>query len=557
MTAKRILIVGGVAGGASCAARLRRMDEQAEIFLFERGPDISFANCGLPYYIGGAIEDRKQLLMATPERFRDVFRVEVRAGSEVQRIDRDKKTIEIRNVQTAAVETQSYDVLVLSTGAAPVRPPLPGIDLPGIFTLRSLQDADRIRHWILHRKFEHAIVVGAGYIGLEMVENLSRRRMNVTLLERCDQVMPPMDPEMVSPVHDELRRQGIDLQLHNGAAAFEPSPRDTITVTTQDNQRFTAGLVVLAIGVKPDVALAQQAGLKLGPLGGICVDDQMRTSDPAIFAVGDAVEVRDFVTGRPALIPLAGPANRQGRIVADVIYGRDAHYRGSQGTAVIGCFDLTLAMTGATEKVLRREGIAHKKSYTHSAHHAGYYPGAERISLKLLFEPGTGRILGAQAVGRSGVDKRIDVLALAIQIGATVFDLEEAELAYAPQYGSAKDPVNIASFVAGNILRGDVEPAFWSEWQSLPATGGHAPLVLDVRHPLEVAAGGVPGALNIPLGELRRRLGELPRDREILVFCGVGQRAYFASRILMQSGFHARNISGGIATWKMQVGSSG
>jgi len=552
MASKRVLIVGGVAGGASCAARLRRMDEQAEVFIFERGPDISFANCGLPYYIGGAIADRQQLLVATPERFRDVFNVEVRTRHEVRRIDRAQKTIEVQNVQTGAIATEPYDVLVLSPGAVPVRPRLPGIDLPNIFTLRNLDDMDRIYDRLVHHNSERAVVVGGGYIGLEMVENLSRRGIHVTVLEQLDQVMSIMDPEIVAPVHEELRRQGVDLRLGNGVTAFEPGARETITVIGRSGEHFTAGLVILAIGVRPDVRLAQEAGLELGPLGGIRVDDQMRTSDPAIFAVGDAVEVRDFVTGRPALVALAGPANRQGRVVADVICGRDARFRGSQGTAVVGVFDVTVAKTGPTEKVLRREGIPFEKSYTHWSHHAGYYPGAQRISLKLLFEPGTGRLLGAQAVGRSGVDKRIDVLALAIQKGATVFDLEEAELCYAPQYGSAKDAVNIAGFVAGNILRGDVEPAHWTQWRACRTAGSQMPLVVDVRSPLEVAAGAVPGTINIPLGELRTRLDELPRDREIWVHCGVGQRSYYASRILKQHGFRVRNLAGGMTSFRME-----
>jgi NADPH-dependent 2,4-dienoyl-CoA reductase/sulfur reductase-like enzyme/rhodanese-related sulfurtransferase len=546
------LIVGGVAGGASCAARLRRLDERAEIFIFERGPDISFANCGLPYYIGGAIADRQQLLVATPERFRDVFNVEVRTRNEVRRIDRARKTIEVQNVQTGATATEPYDVLVLSPGANPVRPRWPGIDLPNIFTLRNLEDVDRIYDRLVHHNSERAVVVGGGYIGLEMVENLSRRGIHVTVLEQLDQVMSIMDPEMVAPVHEELRRQGVDLRLGNGVTAFEPGARETITVIARSGEHFSAGLVILAIGVKPDVRLAQEAALEIGPLGGIRVDDQMRTSDPVIFAVGDAVEVRDFVTGRPALVALAGPANRQGRVVADVICGRDAHFRGSQGTAVVGVFDVTVAKTGPTEKALRREGIPFEKSYSHWSHHAGYYPGAERISLKLLYEPGTGRLLGAQAVGKAGVDKRIDVLAMAIQNHATVFDLEEAELCYAPQYGSAKDAVNIAGFVAGNVLRGDVQPVHWTEWRACRTSGGELPLVVDVRHPLEVAAGAVPGTINIPLGELRTRLDELPRDREIWVHCGVGQRSYYASRILKQHGFRVRNLAGGMTSFKME-----
>lgn len=551
MASRRILIVGGVAGGASCAARLRRMDEFAEIFIYERGGDVSFANCGLPYYVGGAITDRQRLLVATPERFRDIFRIEVRTRHEVRSIDRAKKIIEAHNLQTGAVSRESYDVLVLAPGAAPIRPPLAGIDLPGIYSLRTLQDVDCLQSWLDYHNPSRAVVVGAGYIGLEMAENFSRRGMEVTLIERLDQAMPPMDPELVSPVYQELHKQGVDLHLQSEVVAFESGTNDKITVVTKRNERHMAGVVVLALGVKPDVWLAKQCGLEIGPTGGICVDDRMRTSDPSIFAVGDAVEVRDFITGKPTLIPLAGPANRQGRIAADVICGRDAHYRGTQGTAVVGVFDLTLAMTGATEKVLRREGIAYQKSYTHSAHHASYYPGAERISIKLLYAPDTGRLLGAQAVGKAGVDKRIDILAMAVQKGATVFDLEEAELCYAPQYGSAKDPINIAGFVAGNILRGDVAAASWADWKAL-AAANQTPVTLDVRPPTAVASGAVPGTIHIPLGELRSRLNELPRDQEIWVHCVVGQTSYLATRILKQNGFNVRNISGGFVSYKME-----
>jgi NADPH-dependent 2,4-dienoyl-CoA reductase/sulfur reductase-like enzyme/rhodanese-related sulfurtransferase len=551
MASRRILIVGGVAGGASCAARLRRMDEFAEIFIFERGPDVSFANCGLPYYVGGAITDRQKLLVATPERFRDIFNIEVRTRSDVRSIDREKKQIEVHNMQTGAVVHESYDVLVLATGAAPIRPPLPGIDLPGIFSMRTLQDVDGLQSWLSYHDPSRAIVVGAGYIGLEMVENFSRRGMEVTLMERLDQVMPPMDPEMITPVYMELDKQGVDLHLQSEVVAFEPAANDKITVVTKRNERHAAGVVILALGVKPDVDLARSCGLKIGPTGGISVDDRMRTSDPSIFAVGDAVEVSDFVTGRQTLIPLAGPANRQGRIAADVLCGRDVRYRGTQGTAVVGVFDLTLAMTGATEKVLRREGIAFEKVYTHPFDHASYYPGAERIAIKLIFAPDTGRLLGAQAVGKAGVDKRIDVLAMAIQKGATVFDLEEAELCYAPQYGSAKDAVNMAGFVAGNIIRGDVAPASWDAWKAL-ATLNQTPITLDVRPTAAVSTGAVDGTIRIPLGELRSRLNELPRDKEIWVHCAVGQTSYFATRILKQYGFNVRNISGGFTSYKME-----
>ena len=549
--AKRILIVGGVAGGASCAARLRRLDETAEIFVFERGPDVSFANCGLPYYVGGVIPQRQALLVATPERFRDVFRVEVRTRRDVRRIDRAAKTIEVCNVPSGEITREPYDVLVLSPGAAPIRPPLPGIDLPGIFCLRSLEDADRVHGWITERRAAHATVVGAGYIGLEVTENLVRRSLSVTLLERLDQVMPPFDPEMVEPVSRELLRQGVHLRFGDPVAAFEPGPDNGVTVVTQTIHRFPSDVVVFSVGVKPEVQLARDAGLDIGALGGIRVDDQMRTSDPAIFAVGDAVEVRDFITGQPTLTPLAGPANRQGRIAADAICGRDARYRGTQGTAVVGVFDLTLAMTGASEKALRRAGVPYEKSYTHSLHHAGYYPGGQQLSLKLLFDPSSGRLLGAQAVGKAGVEKRMDVLATAIQHGATVYDLEEAELCYAPQYGSAKDPVNIAGFVAANILRGDVDVAHWSDWKARQAAG-ETPLTLDVRPAAAVAAGAVPGTLRIPLGELRSRLREVPRDQEVWVHCGVGQTSYYATRILRQLGFRVRNISGGFTSYQRE-----
>jgi NADPH-dependent 2,4-dienoyl-CoA reductase/sulfur reductase-like enzyme/rhodanese-related sulfurtransferase len=557
MAPKRVLIVGGVAGGAACAARLRRLDEQAQIFLFERGPSISFANCGLPYYLGGVIEDRQRLLVASPERFRDWFQVEVRARTEVTAIHRLERTAVVRNVAGGTQTTEPYDALVLAPGAVAVRPPVAGIDLPGVFTLRNLEDTDRIYDWLSRRKPRRAVVVGGGYIGLEMVENLHRRGIEVAVLERLDQVMPPMDREMVVPAHEELRRHGVDLRLGTPLAAIEPAGKDSLpselAVVAEGGERFTAGVVIVAVGVKPDAELARRAGLDIGALGGIVVDQSMRTSDAAIWAVGDAVEVPDFVTGHYALAPLAGPAARQGRIAADSICGRPARYRGSQGTAVVGVFGLTLAMTGGSEKSLRRAGMLFEKLYLHAAQHAAYYPGAEPMALKILFSPQDGRLLGAQAAGRSGVDKRIDVLAMAIQKGATVYDLEEAELCYAPQYGSAKDPVNMAGFAAANILRGDVAVAHWSQWRALQAAGT-LPVVLDVRSPDEVAASQVPGSVHIPLGELRRRLDELPRDREIWVHCGAGQRSYYACRILAQRGFRVRNLSGGMQTYQMLHG---
>jgi len=549
MPSKRVVIVGGVAGGASCAARLRRLDERAEIFIFERGNDVSFANCGLPYYLGGLIPNRQQLLLATPERFRDWFNIEVRIRHEVRAIDRGNRVIDVANIVTGEVTPRPYDALVLAMGAAPVRPPFAQTLLPGVFTVRNLEDTDRIRAWLGQRETGDAVVIGGGFLGLEMAENLVRRGLDVTMIEAADQVMSQLDAEMVGPAHAELTRHGVKLHLGHSVSGIERAGGDMLTVIA-NKERFTADIVILAMGAKPDAVLARDAGLEIGDTGGIRVDDQMRTSDPHIFAVGDAVEVRDFVTGLPTLIPLAGPANRQGRIAADVISGRQARYRGTQGTSVVGLFDLTLAVTGPSERTLRRSNIAYEKVYTHAAHHATYYPGAEVMMLKVLFDPRDGRLLGAQAVGKAGVEKRIDVIAMAIQKQGTIYDLEEAELSYAPQYGSAKDPVNMAGFVAGNILRGDVQPAHWEDWRARSLTGDEVPLVVDVRTPGEAAAGAVPGTINIPLGELRMRLGELPRDREIWVHCGVGQRSYYASRILRQHGFRVRNLLGGMRSYK-------
>jgi rhodanese-related sulfurtransferase len=410
-----------------------------------------------------------------------------------------------------------------------------------------------MRSWIEEHKSARAVVVGGGFIGLETTENLVRRGMEVTLLERLDQVMPTMDAEMVAPAQQELRRQGVDLRLSTSLTGIERSRDDELVVVGRVGQRMAADLVVLAIGVRPDVQLARKAGLEIGALGGIRVDEQMRTTDPAIFAVGDAVEVRDYLTGQPTLVPLAGPAARQGRVAADAIAGRPSRFRGSQGTAIVGVFDVTLGATGTTEKRLRQAGTPYEKIYTHTLHHAGYFPDAEMISLKLLFSPSDGRLLGAQAAGRAGVDKRIDVLAMAIQKGASLEDLEEAELCYAPQYGSAKDAVNIAGFAGANILHGDVAPVFWSDWLAAQSRdAAERPLLVDVRTRAEAATGAVPGSVNIPLGELRMRLTELPRDREIWVHCGVGQRSYYASRILKQHDFPVKNLSGGMRSYQMQ-----
>jgi NADPH-dependent 2,4-dienoyl-CoA reductase/sulfur reductase-like enzyme len=543
MTRRRVLIVGGVAGGASCAARLRRLDEQAEIVVFDKGPHASFANCGLPYYVGNVIADEAKLLVATPDLFHKRFNIDVQTRSEVTAIDRQQRTISVRD-SSGNVRQEAYDVLVLAPGAAPIRPPLPGIDLDGIFTVRNIPDSRRIRDW-LERGARQAVVVGGGFIGLEMAENLVQRNVEVAIVEAADQVMPPMDREMAEFVSRHLRAHGVALRLGDPVASFGGHQGRVTSVTTASGATFDADLVILAIGVRPETALAKNAGLELGPLGGIHVDSSMRTSDPSIWAVGDAVEVQDVVTGDPSLIPLAGPANRQGRIAAASICGRKEHFRGVQATAVCGVFGLAVASTGISEKrLLRSGGTAYEVVYLHPGHHAGYYPGAKPIHLKLIFRTPDGLILGAQAVGEEGVERRIDVIAMALQKGGTVFDLEEAELCYAPQYGAAKDPVNVAGMIAANVLRGDMQLARWSE---LPATQA---FLLDVREPGEFARGAIGGAVNIPLGELRRRTGELPRDREIWVNCGVGQRAYYAVRFLRQAGFDARNLSGGYQTWQ-------
>ena len=544
MAKKRVVIVGGVAGGATCAARLRRLDEEAEIVVLDRGPYVSFANCGLPYYVGNVIREESKLLLATPALFRDRFSIEVRTRNEVTGIDREKRTVTVRELETGREYSESYDALVLSPGAAPICPPWPGVDLPGIFTLRTVPDSREIRNWIETKKPNKAVVVGGGFIGLEMAENLLHRGMAVTVVELAKQVMPPLDPEMAEYAKQRLESQGVKLVLGDGVSEFGQGPGDGLVVRTQGGRSFDADLVVLAIGVRPETKLARDAGLAMGERGGIRVDEQLRTSDEHIWAIGDAVEVRNRVTGQWELIPLAGPANRQGRIAAGAICGRDVRFEGVLATAVCGFLGLTVAMTGATEKALRRAGMKDFECvYLHPSHHVGYYPGAKAIHMKLLFRRSDGLVLGAQAVGQEGVERRIDVIAQAIQMGATVFDLEDAELCYAPQYGAAKDPVNLAGMIAGNAMRGDAEIAPWTE------LGATEALVLDVREPHEVAAGAIPESVNIPLGQLRSRLGELPKTGEIWVTCGVGQRAYYACRILTQHGFHARNLSGGYSTY--------
>jgi NADPH-dependent 2,4-dienoyl-CoA reductase/sulfur reductase-like enzyme/rhodanese-related sulfurtransferase len=552
----KVIIVGGVAGGASCAARLRRLHEKAEIVMVERGPYVSYANCGLPYHVGDVIPKESSLLVASEATFRNQFAIDCRTNCEAIAIAPNEKTVELRNVKNGEVTIESYDKLVLSPGAASIRPPLPGIDLPGIFQVRTVPDARAIREWIekgsaflagMHRYsgFQtvrpktRAVVIGGGFIGLETAENLVHRGFDVTLIEMGDQVLAPLDREMAHIVEQHVERHGIRLALNDGVAGFRQAAGGNLEVTTQSGKVHPADVVILALGVRPDTALAKTAGLEIGRRGGIRVDEHMRTSNPDIFAVGDAVEVKDFVTGEWSLVALAGPANRQGRIAADVIAGRDSRYRGTQGTSIIGLFGAVAAWVGASEKTLQRLGDQdYEKVYLYPNSHAGYYPGARPIALKVVFRRSDGKLLGAQALGEDGVDKRISALAVALQMGATIYDLEEAELCYAPQFGSAKDPVNFAGMVAADVLRGDMPLSHWND-----ADGA---FLLDVREPIELAVEAAPGAVNIPLGQLRARLGELPRDKEIRVICRSGGRAYYATRVLLQNGFQASTLAGGM-----------
>ena len=537
----KIVIIGGVAGGATAAARLRRLDERAEIVMFERGQHISFANCGLPYHIGGVIEDREDLLLQTPESFKTRFNVDVRVMCEVESIDRGAKTVFVKNSLTRESYSENYDTLILAPGGAPIKPPIEGIDSDRVFTLRNVADTDRIKKFILEKQPRSAAIVGGGFIGIEMAENLKEAGLDVSVIELSDQVIAPLDIDLACDVHKYLRRQGVSLLLNNGLQRI--TQQDDGLSAEVTNGLVKTDMLILAIGVKPETNLAKDAGLELNARGGIITDKYMRTSDNDIYAVGDAVEVVDYVTGQAAMIPLAGPANKQARIAADNICGMPSEYGGTQGSAVIKVFDMTVASTGINEKTAKRLGLDYDKVFLWSPSHAGYYPGASQMSMKIIFEKGSGKILGAQIAGFDGVDKRCDVLAVAIRAGMTAYDLIKLELCYAPPFSSAKDPVNMAGYMIENVINGLVKNFHWHDVSALPRDGSVT--LLDVRTPQETARGGIEGFQSIPLDTLRGRIGELDVSKPVYVHCQSGLRSYLAARILSLNGFDVYNLSGG------------
>lgn len=542
---KKIIIVGGVAGGATTAARLRRMDESAEIIMFEKGEFISFANCGLPYYIGGIIEERDALLVQTVEGMSHKFNMDIRVFSEVTKIDRATQKIVVKNLKTNEVYEESYDVLVLSPGASPIKPPIPGInEAKTLFTLRNIPDTDAIKSFVDNNNPKSAIVIGGGFIGVEMAENLHHRGIHVTLVEAADQIMAPIDFEMASILHNHIKDQGVELVLKDGVKSFENEGRKLVL---QSGREIETELIIFAIGVRPESQLAKEAGLNVGERGGIQVNEFLQTSDKNIYAIGDAIEVIDFISGKPAMIPLAGPANKQGRIVANNICGKSEKYKGTMGTAVAKVFDMAVASTGNNEKILKAQGVKYEALHIHPGSHAGYYPGAFPISIKLLFDRETGKIFGAQAVGYDGVEKRIDVIATAIAGNMTVMDLQELELSYAPPFSSAKDPVNMLGFAATNIMDGIVDTVQWHEIDPIVENGG---ILVDVRESIEREVGFIKGSIHIPLGDIRTRLDELPKDKTIYLYCQVGIRGYVAGRILTQNGYTIKNLDGGFKTYQ-------
>ena len=547
MSKIKLIIIGGVAGGATAAARARRMDEGSEIILLERGEYISFANCGLPYYVGEVIKKRQDLLVTTPEAFRKRYHIDIRINCEVIAIDRKRKQVSVRNHKTQETYWETYDKIILAPGAEPLKPPLEGINLEGIYNLRNIPDTDKIKKHVDRQKPESAVIVGGGFIGLEMVENLVQRGVRTTIVEMADQVMLPLDAEMAQQVRTHLESKGVVCKLGKGVKGFRKEG-DRLVVSVDKGQDIECDLVILSIGIRPENRLAKEAGLEVGKTGGIRVNAAMQTSDPDIYAVGDAVEVREFIAGFPLISALAGPANKQGRIAADNALGRKTVFRGTMRTSIVKVFDLAVASTGLSEKTLLSYGLPYQVSYTCSGSHASYYPGAETITIKLIFAPGNGRVLGAQIIGKEGVDKRIDVLATAIHGGMTVFDLEELELAYAPPYSSAKDPVNIAGFVASNLIKGDVENVYPQDL-GIPDLKEH--ILLDLRSKAEIKQSGtIDGAVPIPVDDLRDQLKHLDKGKTYIIYCAVGQRAYLGYRILTQNGFRAKNLSGGYETYK-------
>ena len=547
----KILIVGGVAGGASVAARLRRMDEQAEIILFERGEYISYANCGLPYYIGGTIADRDNLFVQTVDGFSKRFKIDIRVLQEVICINRENKSITIQNLITNKEYTESYDKLILSTGSEPVKPPIKGIDSRKIFTLRNVPDTDKIKNFLITHKPQKAVVIGGGFIGLEMVENLHNAGLEVQLVEKADQVMAPIDFSMAAIVHQQLRQKGVELYLKEGVTSFLEE-ENGVRIVLESGRELISDMVIFSIGVRPDIKIVKDAGLELGTTGGIKVNSYMQTSDNNIYALGDAVEVLNPVITKQMLIPLAGPANKQARIVADNILEDNKYiYPGTIGTSIAKVFDLTVAATGLSSKVLNRECIEHISSFTHGSSHAGYYPGASQLSVKVNFSPLTGKLLGAQVVGKEGADKRIELFSEVIKKGGTIYDLMDIEHAYAPPYSSAKDPVNMAGFVADNILKGKMKVA---QWRDIGKINLAKTTLLDVRTSEECSEGYIKGAMNIPLDELRSRIKEIPKEKDVLIYCAVGLRGYIASRILAQYGFsNVLNLSGGYTTYATAI----
>ena len=548
MDVKKVVIIGGVAGGASAGARLRRINENIEIIIFEKGEYISFANCGLPYYIGDIINNKEKLLVQTPQGMKSRFNIDVRVNSEVVKIYTDTKEVEVVNKVDSKIYRETYDKLILSPGAEPIRPPIPGCDSKKIFTLRNIPDTFAIKDYIQNNKINSAVVIGAGYIGIEMAENINHLGINTTIVELSDHVMGPLDFDMAAIVHQHMRIKNIELFLNDAVKSFSDDGHG-INIELNSGKTIKADIAIMAIGVRPETTLAQSAGLDIGERRGICVNEYMQTSNPDIYAVGDAIEVVDYINGEKAVIPLAGPANKQGRIAANNICGGNEKYTGTQGTSIIKVFDLTVGGTGNNESALKRNNIDYLKTYIHSASHAGYYPGASPLTIKLLFSPSCGKILGTQIIGFDGVDKRIDIIATAIRGGMTVYDLEKLELSYAPPYSSAKDPINMAGFTAVNILKNDHRVIYWDQIDSVDR---EKTFLIDVRTSLENSLATIDGAINIPIDELRERISEIPKDKKIIIFCEVGLRGYIAYRILTQNGYEdVVNLSGGFKTYNL------